>query len=392
MSLSVCLLTRNQEHDIARSIRSVAGLADEVIVVDTASTDRTAEVAAELGAKVRQFPWDDDFAAGRNFALGQATGDWVLWLNADEELLPASHQPARECMARPDVFGYFVVVQTPAEADPSGPFSETTDLRLFRRRPDLRFVGRVYPHLDPMLAETIRRAGEQVTVSAVTLRSAAPPAERGEAKLRWTARLLELELRDRPGQLPYLIEYGRTLLLLDDPKGHGVLAEAAEQVAAAHAAPVAPSLKVQVLLEYLLTAPPELCRARLSREEARALALRWFPASAPLLYKIAEDCFRKGEYHPAAGLLERLVRLGETGEYDRSRRFDPGLVGDDALVNLAACYRQLGDLAAAEQCYRRLLGSRHFQAQAAEGLAAVQALRQRQGGGLSFDAAGGPRT
>jgi tetratricopeptide (TPR) repeat protein len=151
-------------------------------------------------------------------------------------------------------------------------------------------------------------------------------------------------------------------------------------VLAARAAPVAPSLKVQVLLEYVLTAPPELCRARLSRDEARVLALRWFPASPPLLYKVAEDCFRRGEYRHAADLLERLVQLGETGGYDRSRRFDPGLVGDDALVNLAACYRQLGELAAAEQCYRRLLGSRHFQAQAAAGQAAIQALRHRQGG------------
>src|SRR6266481_1881193 len=89
MSLSVCLLTRNQEMDLPRALRSVAGLADEVIVADTASTDGTAQVAAGLGAKVVQFPWNDDFAAGRNFATGQAIGDWVLWLNADEELLPA---------------------------------------------------------------------------------------------------------------------------------------------------------------------------------------------------------------------------------------------------------------------------------------------------------------
>src|SRR5947209_8459800 len=89
MSLSVCLLTRNQETDLPRALRSVAGLADEVIVADTASTDGTARVAAALGAKVVQFPWNDDFAAGRNFAVGQATSDWILWLNADEELLPA---------------------------------------------------------------------------------------------------------------------------------------------------------------------------------------------------------------------------------------------------------------------------------------------------------------
>src|SRR5262245_6001863 len=100
MSLSVCLLTRNEEANIARALRSVAGVADEVVVADTASRDRTAQIAAELGAKVHQFPWEDDFAAGRNFLIGQAIGDWVLWLNADEELLPDSRPHLHACLAR----------------------------------------------------------------------------------------------------------------------------------------------------------------------------------------------------------------------------------------------------------------------------------------------------
>ena len=74
MALSVCFLTRNEEKNIARAVRSVAGVADEVIVADTGSADRTAPVAAEAGARVCQVPWDDDFAAGRNYALDQATG------------------------------------------------------------------------------------------------------------------------------------------------------------------------------------------------------------------------------------------------------------------------------------------------------------------------------
>src|SRR3712207_1588794 len=97
MTLSVCLLTRDEEKTIERAIRSVQGVADEVVVADTHSRDRTAEVAASLGAKVTPFHWTDDFAAGRNFTVNLATGDWVLWLNGSEELLPGSHDPLRRC-------------------------------------------------------------------------------------------------------------------------------------------------------------------------------------------------------------------------------------------------------------------------------------------------------
>jgi hypothetical protein len=382
MSLSVCLLTRNEEAHVARALRSVAGLADEVIVADTASRDRTAQIAAGLGARVVQFPWDDDFAAGRNFVLGHAAGDWVLWLNATEELLPASHAALRECLTRDNVFGYFVLVQHPMDEDPTAGFGEALDLRLFRRRPDVRFVGRLHPTFTPEVVEAVRRDGLAVAPCGVTLR-AVPSGERGESKLRWTARLLDLELHDRPGQLHYLIEYGRTLLRLNDARGHDVLAEAAGQVAAVRDAAAAPALKVQALLDYLLDTQPGSVRGPLTRADAHELAQRWFPASPPLLYKCAEDCFRRDDFRRARELLERLVHLGKTGGYDRSRAFDPGLVGDDAVINLAACHRRLGDLDRAEQCYRQLLDSPHFRAQAARELAAVQAER-RPGGPFSF--------
>jgi hypothetical protein len=375
MTLSVCFLTRKEEQNIARALRSVAGLADQVLVADTASTDATVRLAAELGAEVHQFPWDDDFAAGRNFAIEKAHGDWVLWMQADEELLSASHAAVRACMARDDVLAYFIRVQNLLAADRSDLVSETMDVRLFRRLPEVRFVGRLHPGFTPAAVERLKRTGQEVQRSEVTLRSTAFLSERTPSKLRWTVRLLERELQDRPGQLHYLIEYGRTLLALKEPRGHAVLAEAAEQVFAARNAPAAPNMKVQVLLEYLLTVPQTQSRSRLSPAEARELALRWFPASPPLLYLNAELAFRRGEFRLAAQLLERLLHLGQTGTYDRSRTFDPGLVGEDALINLAACHQRLGELDQAEQCYQQLLNSGKFHAQAAQSLAAVQQLR-----------------
>lgn len=80
MSVSVCLMIRNEEAALPGCLQSIAGLADEIVVVDTGSTDRTKEIAARFGAKVFDFAWCDDFAAARNECIRHATGDWIFWM------------------------------------------------------------------------------------------------------------------------------------------------------------------------------------------------------------------------------------------------------------------------------------------------------------------------
>ena len=83
-TLTITLIVRNEEQTLGRCLDSVRGLANEIMVVDTGSTDGTREIAAAHGARVFHFPWCDDFAAARNESLRHATGQWVLWLDADE--------------------------------------------------------------------------------------------------------------------------------------------------------------------------------------------------------------------------------------------------------------------------------------------------------------------
>jgi tetratricopeptide (TPR) repeat protein len=160
------------------------------------------------------------------------------------------------------------------------------------------------------------------------------------------------------------------------------MAEAAEQVVAAKSAQKPPNVKTQALLAYVLTSPEGT--TSMSRATARELALRWFPASPRLMHFIAEDAFQRREFQPATQLLERLLLMGRTGQFDRSHAFDPELLGDRARVNLAACYYNLGEAAKAEQCYRPLLANERYRAQASQGIAAAQQL-QRKGGRFSFD-------
>ena len=86
--LSVCMIVKNEERFLGQCLASVKDIADELIVIDTGSTDRTVEIAREHGAQVGHFEWCNDFAAARNASIAAATGDWILFLDADEELSP----------------------------------------------------------------------------------------------------------------------------------------------------------------------------------------------------------------------------------------------------------------------------------------------------------------
>ncbi|QGG48903.1 tetratricopeptide repeat-containing glycosyltransferase family 2 protein [Heliorestis convoluta] len=84
MKISACMITKNEEKNIERSIQSYKNIVNEIIVVDTGSTDKTVEIAEELGAKVYYFEWVNDFSKAKNYAISKAKGNWIIFLDADE--------------------------------------------------------------------------------------------------------------------------------------------------------------------------------------------------------------------------------------------------------------------------------------------------------------------
>lgn len=84
ISLSLCMIVRDEEKVLGRCLASVKGLADEVVIVDTGSADRTKEIAAQYTDRIYDFVWEDDFSAARNFAFQKGTCDYLMWLDADD--------------------------------------------------------------------------------------------------------------------------------------------------------------------------------------------------------------------------------------------------------------------------------------------------------------------
>lgn len=91
VTISLCMIVRNEEMHIARCLDSIAGLVEEIIIVDTGSTDRTVEIVSDYTSKVYSYPWTDDFSDARNYSFSKASMDYCMWLDADD-ILPETEK------------------------------------------------------------------------------------------------------------------------------------------------------------------------------------------------------------------------------------------------------------------------------------------------------------
>ena len=143
LPLSVCMIVRDEQAHLATAIQSVRSVARELVVVDTGSRDRTREIARELGARVLSAAWQDDFSLARNVALAAARQDWILSLDADQQLDVTSLPALSEAIRRP-VLAQLVHIDLMGEDLEQRPVSSFPSLRLFRRDERIRFRGRVH--------------------------------------------------------------------------------------------------------------------------------------------------------------------------------------------------------------------------------------------------------
>ena len=144
--LSVCMIVKNEETFIADCLKSVQPVADQIVVVDTGSTDKTIEIAKQYGAEVHSFKWVNDFAAARNASIKYAKGNWILWIDADERLLPESVTELKRLL-KPErkPVAYSVNIKN-VMADGKN-FKISTGHRLFNNFKGIRFKGRVHEQI-----------------------------------------------------------------------------------------------------------------------------------------------------------------------------------------------------------------------------------------------------
>lgn len=147
IKISACYMVKNGEKDLRRSLESVAKHVDEIIVVDTGSTDGTVSVAEEFGARIFHEPWQDDFSTPRNVAIREAKGDWIVFLDADEYFPDDMAKNLRGVikMAKKNAMTLLYVKMFNVDADHDNKIIETIYLpRIFENAPSVHYVGKIH--------------------------------------------------------------------------------------------------------------------------------------------------------------------------------------------------------------------------------------------------------
>ncbi|MCS7082527.1 MAG: glycosyltransferase family 2 protein [Bacteroidetes bacterium] len=193
--VSLAMITRNEEAHLPEALRSVEGVVDEIVIVDTGSTDRTLEIARAFGARLLSVPWEDHFARARNAALAHITGDWLLWMDADERLVPESRPFFDLLPERPERPVGLKVYLRNWDAERRF-FDLSWAMRLVSVFPGLSFEGRVHEQV----TMSVFRHGGLILDSPIALDHLGYglSPERMRQKLERNYRLLCLQLQEEP--------------------------------------------------------------------------------------------------------------------------------------------------------------------------------------------------
>ncbi|WP_130858690.1 glycosyltransferase [Gracilibacillus phocaeensis] len=149
MQISLCMIVKNEEEVLRQCLDSVAPICDEVIIVDTGSTDKTKEIAQDFTEQVIDFEWIDDFSAARNFAFSQAHGDYILWLDADDMLEKEDQEKLRQLKAELDGTEDAVSMLYHIAFDEyNTPTFSYRRNRLVKREKNFQWIGPVHEYLE----------------------------------------------------------------------------------------------------------------------------------------------------------------------------------------------------------------------------------------------------
>jgi tetratricopeptide (TPR) repeat protein/glycosyltransferase involved in cell wall biosynthesis len=366
--LSLAMIVRDNRRTIRAALESIGPWVDELVVVDTGSTDETPRIAESLGARLFHFPWCDDFSAARNESLQHATGDWVFWMDSDDVIDEANGRNLQALMRQnwPDhILGHVMQVHCPGpELDGDQDVTVVDHVKVFRNLPDLRFDGRIHEQILP----AIRRSGGDVAWTDIfVVHSGADHSPAGlQRKRARDLRLLQLELAERPNHPFTLFNLGMT------KADAGQFAEAIDylMLSISHAGDADSFLpKAYSLWIACLRTLGRIAEATEKCEHA----LRLYPNDPELRFRRANLLTDVGRLEDAIDEFQSVLRLPVERQFSS---MDRGIRGSKAHFNLAIVYGKLERFADAERSWRAALAASPRFRPAWEGL--VEALLRQK--------------
>ncbi len=345
-TISACLIVKNEEVLLPDCLRSLLRAVDEIVVVDTGSSDATVAIAREFGCIVVQVPWTDDFSAARNQALEYASSQWILVVDADERLLTPDILRNTVQESSPNTGGYLVEVQSSSVRSDGGTDTYAVGmLRLFRNDQRIRFYGAIHEQV----IDTILEIGSSVARSAVQfihLGYNLSPSDM-QAKHYRNLRLLTRTINQHPGDGYTLLQRGKTLLALGQPSE----AIADFSLITSHAVVASPTVQALALsytgvVHYQANRPSEAL-------QCATASLRILPGQALAYFICGETYTDLGKFDAA---LDAYLQMRTNYRIDNAHT---ALAGDYRLpaallaFRIGRCYAGLRQWGKAEEEFRR---------------------------------------
>lgn len=303
--ISLCMIVKNEEANIARCLQSVTGVVDEMIIVDTGSTDRTLEIAKELGAKIFHYEWNDNFSEARNYSLEQAKSDWILFLDADEELTNESKGNLGKYIREEKCEGYFIKIVNYIGKE--GWVETCPDLvfRLFRNKPQYRFHGAIHEQIADVILKNNKTAAYQIAEGIVINHYGYLDTQIEEKnKKERNLKIIEKELSESPNN--YILQYHYGIELFRSER----FAEAAKILIQVANKTDTSTIYFPKLLRYIVLSYYS------AKQPAKALEVvqigsRFFPHYADLYHYGGLCCLDLKRYKKAAEFFLQAVTLPE---------------------------------------------------------------------------------
>jgi glycosyltransferase involved in cell wall biosynthesis len=329
MLLSAALIVKNEERFLAQCLQSIRELVDEIVVVDTGSTDRTREIARKYGARLHDFTWIDNFAAARNHAMDLALGEWILYIDADERVRPCSPDRLRAQLSNPSNVAHYVLLH------PRPGFTPYWELRLFRNDPRIRFRGIIHENIWPGIHDYRKTKGGRIGRSGLVFDHEGYEGDQGHKHLR-NLPLLRKALRKEPDRVFSWCHLATIYLALGKDRSAEKAWKAGLDVVKKTG-----GFRAEDSLPYMGLIQWRFERGR-AIEPLLQEALRRFPHNLQLHWLRGRTLMSAGRFAEAIVVFERLISCGQRGDFDHSMAYDTRLLNILPYECLATCHFRLG--------------------------------------------------
>ncbi|NUO07157.1 MAG: glycosyltransferase [Candidatus Brocadia sp.] len=345
IQLSACLIVKNEADLLPRCLESIRAFVDEIIVVDTGSTDNTVEMARNYGAQVHFFSWIEDFSAARNKSLSYVRGEWILYIDADEAIDTVNAAKIRQIINRKDITAVTVRQCIPQPVGNIATAFYSEYCRIFRFHPDIRFEGKIHEQILP----AIERLGGRVLRTDIVFHHWAYAAN-GEKKRRRAERNLRYLLAEleRVQDDPFLyFNLGLT---------YRELGQQDAAIRSFHHALDRDDGRIKrelIGLCHLNLAKIYLESGNGTKAAHHSQMYAAFDPTNPLsAYMLATLAVANEQFNKAIFYLETAIRIAKGGAF-----FHPSVELNLAQIflELGSCHSAVGDLVRAEQDFARAI-------------------------------------